>query len=110
MANFKQSCEYYLRSISFGTNLSVIAEKCRNKYARGANFVYIGESHVFSPSCFVDPGRAFLTFDQIAEELRNVDIPLTSIKQTIDGYDPNKEIVWLIVSFAGNVSLFTTDI
>lgn len=103
MSYFKQSIDYFLRSI-YLTDGVRIRDRCLAKYPRGVNFVYVeGLGNTFTPHFCVDPGRYFLTYDRMVNEAladpaafpEEMKEPL---RRAIDTYDPQTELVWLFAA------------
>lgn len=107
---FKRAADYYIFvvNISGHGGKQEIAQRCRAKYPRGINLVAVDESWVgehFTPHCCVDPGRIFLTYERLMKEALDPapeedDFYLT-IKNLIDTYDPEKELLYVVMRLGG---------
>jgi len=102
MSYFAQSSSYYARCIqnSGAKNIKALIAKCQAKAKRGINFVDIHPKQLgttFTPNFFTDPGRIFLTFERLVENVQGIDEKnLDAIKKAIQTYNPDTELLFLV--------------
>lgn len=103
MAYFKAAIDYYLQAV-YLTDSVRIRDRCLAKYPRGVNFVLVeGLGRTFTPNHFVDPGRYFLTYERMVNEVlvdpasfpEELKAPL---RHEIDTYNPQTHIIWLFAA------------
>jgi hypothetical protein len=83
-------------------NLKILKEKCQKKYKRGMNIVDIDAKtqlgKTFTPIFCVDPGRIFLTYERVKENVLGLDEKgLQICKDLVDTYDPEKELLFMCI-------------
>jgi hypothetical protein len=114
---FQRAANYYILNISLAgrRNFEALIQACKRKYARGVNLVYVEADKIgvtFTPNFLVDPGRIFLTYERLVEEVNGIDQEtLDGVRRCIDQYDPDSQLVFLVVpgNVCGELCLYTVN-
>lgn len=102
MSYFKKSADYYINLIQRTPNsVATLIERCKAKAPRGINVVEVTPKMLgktFTPACTVDPGRIFLTYERLVENVPGLDQKnLAVIKTAIETYKPESELLFLVM-------------
>ncbi len=104
MSYFQRACDYYILQVNLqgDSGKQEIIRRCKAKYARGINVVAVTATqlkHTFTPHFLVDPGRIFLTYERLVENVQGLDEEvLAEAKKQIEGYNPDDTLLYLLVT------------